>query len=473
MIDEPDTIHAETGHPTRPGWGAVLVAPYIAPFVPSRAGRALGRARGWQIVNALVLFLFILIADITFFTVWDKTKEADWRPYVTEGTTQPVEDWQYRVVNRTWAEAWEAASDPAGPLGFWWLALWLLLYFVIAVLLLSFLVVPDVYCGGRVRRTWARNLRTVWVFGAVIMLLGSITSTWTISRSHVHLQRYELEEVEHPWAHSDLDELMSVGLLLGGFAWSWATVVRVARGANSHVVMPEREPRCSECGYSLRHIPASGLCPECGTQAAGPGGLLTREGLAWQQVSGRESRALWRTTLALLRPGAAYRAMRVHSPGKSGRDFMITHFLLVVLAAGIVVFLYTVWGEYGSVDALEVILPVCLLSLAGWLGYRLVAAVAVGLAARGRDEWGTRALCGVVPYETVWLWAFLLLDGGFAIAEALTPEWWSFWLEMVGVDGYKAEEAFVYFVFACNVALAVLWLWRYRVAWRAVRYANF
>jgi hypothetical protein len=152
---------------------------------------------------------------------------------------------------------------------------------------------------------------------------------------------------------------------------------------------------------------------------------------------------------------------------------MITHLLLVVLAVGIVVSLYRVWGDYGYLDAVEVIVPVCLLSLAGWLGYRFVAALVVARVASESNEWGTRALCGVVPYEVVWLWSFLLIDGGLALAEGVWPEWWVFSAALFGLEGSAAESAFVWFVFLCNLGLVLAWWWRYRIAWRAVRYANF
>ncbi|MCH7813744.1 MAG: hypothetical protein IID40_06950 [Planctomycetes bacterium] len=116
-----------------------------------------------------------------------------------------------------------------------------------------------------------------------------------------------------------------------------------------------------------------------------------------------------------------------------------------------------------------------LIPLVGWGVHRIIAALAIswwvacGLLAD--VGWARK----VVAYEATYLWtfcgfsgllfsSFAVLDDGNWISRLIGSEFFS---ELLGM---QAEPAVI---LLGNLALCVVWLWRYRLIIRVIRYNNF
>ncbi len=112
--------------------------------------------------------------------------------------------------------------------------------------------------------------------------------------------------------------------------------------------------------------------------------------------------------------------------------------------------------------------------LACWLGYRLIGAIVITVWIFCRSLPDTRWAAKVLAYESTFLWAFcafwVLLATSFALYKGM-------WISDVfgtgffyAVFGVPAEAVVT---LGGTGLLGLLWLWRYRIALRAIRWSNF
>lgn len=73
------------------------------------------------------------------------------------------------------------------------------------------------------------------------------------------------------------------GLVSGGFLWGSAFIRRRIKASTMSFVRASNFQICAHCGYSLKDLPESHQCPECGLRYQLP--VLTNEWIAWESGS--------------------------------------------------------------------------------------------------------------------------------------------------------------------------------------------
>lgn len=236
-------------------------------------------------------------------------------------------------------------------------------------------------------------------------------------------------------------------------------------------------PRCEGCGYDLTHLPAGGVCTECGLeteQSLTPG--ILRRTTAWQT---RQTFSDWMATAgaALLTPRRFYWALFVRRPQAEASRFGRTQFIAMWIAAWLWMMAMGVSKngfnrgyEFGLVPVLGASAVV----VVGWFLHRLVGAIMFTYA-------GVRKLLDdghwhrhVMMHEASFLWVFCALDGSLIssfilldgpwISQALTGR------QFYTILGIPLE---LLVVFGGNLLLIVFWFWRYAIAFERIRWNNF
>jgi hypothetical protein len=347
----------------------------------------------------------------------------------------------------------------------------------LVVMLLAWLMLPFVHGSGSAwasyRRAYCAAATVVWPAAVLTLGCGALFIS--------------LDHALAPGAlRSALQFMPESGLFLSAGVAAVVLVIWLGRAAGGvecreRLVLP---PRCEGCGYDLTHRPAEGRCPECGLA------LLTsfdahasRPGSPWGL---RRTPARWLATsgAVLCQPRAFYRALQLRTPPDADRGFSTWHYVLIACGAA-------VWaGAMLAVLSLKEnpppagILPTILVygcsvilwgTLGCWLGHRVLAALVVsGWLARGRLPDG-RWAAKVVTYETVFLWVFCALWGVVMGSYVVRGPWLSHWIvpdakPVFFVLGIPLEA---WAIVMTTVALGAVWLWRYAVAYRAIRWSNF
>jgi hypothetical protein len=450
--------------------------PWLLLFRPRVAAVALGSLSRAAFVTFLALSLLVYSGGLVLLMLWNGTVVEVWVhvPVAMPATaTAPLPVWdETEVRGRSVAEVWRAWHETAidgwlGPA-----ELTLLLVFVLGpvlVALLAWLNLPFVHSSGSVWHSYKRSFRAaagvIWPLVSLTLACGAVF----ISSEHAgYRSRAFLPQLE---ARLRLMACISVA--------NWL-VVWWLRGAvrGSEPGLPDSElpPRCEGCGYDLTHQPADGRCSECGlTLALSLNPQLNRPGSAW---AGRKTTVGWLVTSreVLRRPGAFYRALRVRTPATAERGFAERNY--VALGCGALIWIATImlvdaWGSgFRNMRPPDIVMPgvVVLLGTFGcWVGHRVIAAIVVSswLARNALPDF--RWAAKVVTYETSFLWAFCCSWGLLITSAALGGNWIS---ALLGYGGWNPlGEMFA--LMGGTVVLAVLWIWRYEVAYRAIRWSNF
>jgi hypothetical protein len=176
-----------------------------------------------------------------------------------------------------------------------------------------------------------------------------------------------------------------------------------------------------------------------------------------------------------LRPAAFYRALRLRTPLAAAHRFAFWHVVLIYPAAAtwILLILSNVepLGRARHEEVLAFLGAILFGTIGCWLGARVLAAVVVTWwLARGAlpdFRWATK----VVRYEFAFVWVYCCYWGLLLLSFALHEDWISRLLTP------RSRS----FVPVCEIAamlgggalLTALWIWRYTIAWRGIRWANF
>ncbi len=448
----------------------------------------------------LAVFLLSLLAYVgvlVFLMLWDNTLTWTWAPASSasapttasapgdpDAASPPgMPPFTSELHERTLADVW--AEWHARALDGWFgpaeavLVLGLTLG-PLAVTLLAWLMLPFVHGSGSAWLSYQRAYRAAAtiLWPAAVLTLGC--GALFISLDHALAPSALM---------SALQFMPETALFLSAGVAAVVLAVclgRAARGVGcgERLVLPLR---CEGCGYDLTHQPAEGRCPECGlVLAASCNKSASRPGSPWAL---RRTPARWLATswVVLCQPRAFYRALQLRTPPGADLGFSTWHYVLIACGAA-------VWaGVMLAVLSLKEgpppagVLPTILVygcsvilwgTLGCWLGHRALAALVVSwwlsAAADGRLPDG-RWAAKVVTYETVFLWVFCALWGVVIGSYVVRGPWLSHWIvpdarPVFFVLGLPLEA---WAIVMTTVALGAVWLWRYEVAYRAIRWSNF
>lgn len=471
---------------------AVLAAPWVAIVRPRRAGQIVRRAGVVSVIAGFVLVVAVLSAELVLLVTWDETCQPDYSavPQFTisaqvHAATEPADrsprDFLHlRSFGQVWAD-WERQGSISPVV---WLPLLVAALAVGCHLYGTVCLLPRTYDGRPAKEAVKATLRVPWVclgFVAVVMavvgsaiVIGQDRSDLAWARHWASGGQSGPEDAWRPYVFAGVTAVAAASAW-----WIAAQARRIAAGAVPRTPPTEPHPRCCGCGYSLAHVPDDGRCPECGESADRSLSPQIRPGLDWQvrrfdPVANFVRTAFW----ILLRPSRAYAAMLTRGQGGRPWRFEAILFLLVTGATMVGIGLFVAsqewWSEYGGWEELcSVALLGLWIGFGAWAVHRGIGGAAVLVAAASGERADARALAGAVGYESVFVWGFFALDFGAAFGlyhggDALIDR-----LQGLGFSANQATELIAMSVIAANVALGICWFLRYRIAYRAVRWANF
>lgn len=492
----------------RAGFFAVLAAPWIAPFSTARAGRILAGAGPVATILAIGSIILIAAVVVLFCAMWDQTRTVDyeivWQPFPRAGASQPgtlpadepeeppttarrAED---VIINRSFGEVWHDAPGLFGIGADTLLAsivLFTCLYGILGYAAAGIGTAPRFHDGCGIGR-WAKTaavapLGGLWVALSAISGIGTFLVVIHDWHEQGIAEQWAAGYSTGPWWFPQPIQVTVIATFsVAASAFMLLRMQRVGMVVAAHVTPTADLPgvRCTGCGYSLEHIPADGRCPECGSDAARSLSPETRPALEWQAPTVDPILAFLRTHVAVLvRPSIAFATMRTRRHLDRAWRFEFMQFLLATIATVLAfeLFLLYGWGG-GNFEWDELFLGLFVGAVLGMLSFaahRLAASIALGVASATQPPADVRALAATVGYQSVWVWAFFAWGFGFLFlmnenrVDRLAAR-----LESVfGVSQGTAEAAIFITFQVVNLVLASLWLYRYRIAFRAVRWANY
>jgi hypothetical protein len=338
---------------------------------------------------------------------------------------------------------------------------------VIASVIGALLYLADVHRAGRMASSfavsWKLAISATWYLMAILLILGPLAIS-----------------LDHNWGKPKPVLPIIVFCLVIGIPFTLLTVfIRWAHVAHLYAdsIPPEEfDPICEGCGYGLQHAPASGICPECGRNVIDQNS--SRPGSPWEQRAGPVT---WLQTIAsvIFQPDSFYRKLRLRTGFSAASHFARWTMLAMAIGAAEWAFWLFVSTSSDARDkAFMYLLPTFVafaVPLAGLVTERAISAIALApVFLRGalRDgRWAAKAL----RYETAFLWVFCAFDGLFFSSFKWFGAQWVTGLQ-ARILGHKIwffgipQEPLL--LFLGNGALCVIWLLRYRIIVRAIRWNN-
>ena len=438
-------------------WWRVLLAPLLDVFRPRAAARCLVGASRPAFVAVMVLSLVAIAVTVVGLTVWSDTITGEW------GWRPPAQVWQ------NWHE--HAIDGWLGPL-----EVAFLLMVVLGPCLPAFLAwlnLPLVYGTGSAWRSYKQSFRAatglLWPLAVALLVCGGAG----VVQEHA--------------SYGGADGVLAADLLTSSVAalllalWLRRATRALAPGTPDHIL----PPRCEGCGYDLTHQPAEHRCSECGLGidaslvAAG-----SRPGSRW--AAEKSARAWWQTPVGVLfRPRQFYRRLQLRTPAAADCGFAMWSYVAIGLCAALwaaaMILVISVLGKPPPREAWLVIpfagtALVIIGTLGCWFGHRLLGAlvVTVWITYRALSDfrWATK----VIEYESAFLWVFCafwaaLLTSLAVVGAIVGGPWLSMLLGRSALFVFLPAEAQV--LFLGTLGLVGVWAWRYRVAYKEIRWSNF
>ncbi|MFH1748509.1 MAG: hypothetical protein ABIG44_15855 [Planctomycetota bacterium] len=456
----------------------VWLAPWLGIVNPPWAGSIMSNAKRRDFVGMAVAYLILLTIIVLGLEMWNATLivERSPIPSPTSAFIEIGESYYSRDLMKVWHDwHWDTWWGPAE-----WILTLTPAAAVAVVSLLAFLYLPRVHRIGSLWQSYRRTWRTMIAGAGLVIFLLVFIRGIMILREHGFLPEIMRPEDEEVLEFTAIIVIPIVLWLIVGF------ISRAVSGAEQDDVELELPPRCEGCGYDLTHVPGGGLCTECG--------LATRDSL----VSGRRRssshwsrerswRAWWNSSKdALLAPRRFYQSLELRSPGSTERGFAGRHymclaggafmFLLLVLAYGIL-WDYFVRGQpvMNRLRAEPLVAAVGIslcYALGCWFAHRMVGAV-IFLWWMSRDmlpdgRWAAK----VITYEVVYIWVLSIAWGAVMLSFFLFKDWIGRALGMKYVTIFLMPTGFVALILG-SVVLVLLWLLRWRIIYRAIRWSNY
>lgn len=405
-----------------------------------------------------------------FLQMWDLTVERSWAPRQTATTGPASGAPRYTSTIRTmsFAEVWQEAHvrGAIGELESFSLVACALAFG--ATVFSAWLLLPVVYGGGPGWAAYRRTFRAVASgFGVLWSLTLFIGGLIVFSNNLTDSSGYKYSrEIIHP-------AILAV-LFFGGAGCLVYWLNAAARGVAQTPREEAQPPRCEGCGYDLTSLPMEARCPECGAYVAKSLVDTVRIGCAWQM--GSNLGAWLQSVLHVgIRPADFYVRLRLRDNVELARRFARVNYPLI--GAGAAVWLFMMFAIYERTDTEAMFgipfIALFLFSVLGWIVHRLIGAMAASWwivhGTLPDSRWGET----VIRYESAFLWAFCVFNGFL-----LTSYWaWGTWLSRLqqnfSILLFSGLPAELLAVFVLNGLLCCVWLYRYHIAAKAVRWSNY
>jgi len=401
-------------------------------------------------------FLFV-VAAIVGLVAWDGT--VTWSG--NQGTRQ-----------HSLSESFSTAFGSDGVAGVGALALSVLVGCLVGSAALAWLFLIDVHRSGSLWRsylsTWRVTLSGVWILLLLTAALGGIAVSFD------HVAAWHPAKLQSSFGPPPLVLVLLPGVPLCIVILLWR-LSRGVRAVGDDSPTTEFVPVCEGCGYDLTHQGQHGLCTECGMgieKSLSPG---QRPGCDWER-----SRlvATWILLLpeVIRRPRRFYRRLRLREGVGYSEQFARWNLLTVSVGAAGWMLLLLAIDKATSTELMIGTLTVSLVApLLGCGLMRLVAALSVSIwiahQAIPDVRWARKAL----GYESAFLWVFCALNG-LLITSFVTWHTWITALQtrLLGhrywILGVPPE---LLALLLGNAVLCLIWLLRYRVILRAIRWSNY
>ncbi len=466
----------------RPRWWRVLLSPWLELTRPRAAAACLTAATPRAFWISFAAHAIALAGLVVVLTLWSGTVRLSWPAptAVPAGAPAgirpglPAPD----LERHTFAEVWHDwhRDTLIGPAE---------LIFVLVLLLtgggmafLAWLSLPRVHRTGSVLRSYDHSLRAVAACAGLVVIL-TAGFGWAIIAAN-HWYAYDITGLgATPNLFFDLEGLVVIASpAVACFLLWW--IGRAVQGVQGAAPRPAISPRCEGCGYGLTHWPADARCPECGLDVAASLRLKRRPGSAWEGWGTATSwiETCWRV---LLRPRSFYSRLKLRPHARAAASFAVWNYVLLglggaawVCVTGWLLYLTSEW--LFSPNIAEVLAyagamlfwtPLCC-----WLGHRTIAALVITWwLLRGYlpdYAWAAK----VVAYESAFLWAFCCY-WGFLVFSFILGGGWISRLIVPGFLRAFGVPAEIAVLLLGTAGLGVVWLWRYRIAGRAIRWSNF
>lgn len=465
-------------------FGRTLAAPWLGILRPSLAGAWMANGSRAAFSSSFLLGLALLTLLHFGLQLWSQTYQLDWSGVTGGGgaASRPV------LHETPLDEAWTRWRKAAGFEPLLAVAVIVIPVVLVSAGVLAWLLLPEVHAGGAIWPSYKR------AFCGVAGSVGFLTLGSLLIGSAVNFaQQRHYRQYATAGFSSDrvLDPIMCIvtAMLIAGGIWPF-WLARAARGARGSETPAQIPPRCEACGYDLTHVPDSGICPECGVDVTG---FLTPQG--GRCGTDYENRWGWRHTAdpwlrstfkALFTPSRFYSQLQLRTPEEPARRFAAWHFA----AVGCCAFIWSIILSYREIthyrtlaiserflhvatETLCLSIMVAMLTLvAAWLLHRFVAAVEythwLFTGSLADPRWARK----IAAYEAVYLWPAGILTGllitNFKEDLGWIPVRWLRPLTMF--FGMPTEvSAFLLLI----GLLALVWMWRYQLAMRRIRYSNF
>ncbi len=424
-------------------------------------------------VFALVAVLAVLAVPttITALAIWGSTVRQDWLRAQTPTSNpagNPTVFARPSVVEKSMTQVWQewhATSDTSPDQLIFMIATPLA---VVLLLLIAFLLIPEVDAGGPFTRTIRNGFRVAVAALIAIVLLAGVHGLMVIPAIHADLRGSSVFDNGLGLFFPCM--ILSTILLL--IAWG----DRTARQARGPQVSAPIAPRCERCGYDLTHVPNNGLCPECGIDACHSLERgAARPGTPFERGGGL---AAWLATVAavLFHPARFYSTLTMSDGGKRAERFRHGIFLAIGCGAWCWMFVCgilsvrSIGWDIISIPTLFTLLAV----FAGWGTHRLIAAIAASAWIIRRDFSSSDWFRKIIAYETAYLLAFCMFDGA-AVTFGIfwgSSAWWQYTMRPLLRSVFLGLVPEPTLLFSGNILLMLFWLFRYRLAFHKTRWAN-
>ncbi|HWL93065.1 MAG TPA: hypothetical protein VNT79_05995 [Phycisphaerae bacterium] len=334
---------------------------------------------------------------------------------------------------------------------------------ILLALFTSWLFLPTIYRGGSVwtalRDAFRMVASGVGVLTALFMLLLAVI---TLADGVT-----DGDYFREPVIVAMPGTLISIVILL-----IWLT--RAARAMGGPAVLLDANPRCEFCGYDLTHVGIDGRCSECGeaTQKSMEFGICRRQS-RWQKE--HTFPAFFSSIVGVIvRPAHFYKCLALRVDMHRPRAFSRLNIGFIGGGAAAWIFCSAyMMGAPGHEMAAPICAAVLLVSLIAWTLLRLVGSIMTSWALVTQNLSEPLHARMVLAYESAFLWTFCVWSGLVISSFMIWGNWISSLIKGRQIHFFGPEEPEVMVFIGGNVALLLLWGWRFLIAFRHTRWSNF